>query len=197
MEDNDTIEKYCYGNNLANCDNYGGLYKWNEMMQYTTQQGAQGICPPGWHIPEDEEWKILEGAVDSQYRIGNQIWNFYGLRGYDAGKNLKTISGWNGNGNGTDLFGFSGLPGGYRYSNGYFYYITNTACGGHLPKAISAAHGTATLVITIRKLTGTMVTTKNSVSVCVAFAIINIWFFDFSTVGVLVETGLEYRARPS
>ena len=122
MEDNDTIEKYCYGSNPANCDNYGGLYVWNEMMQYTTQQGAQGICPPGWHIPEDEEWKILEGAVDSHYGIGNQIWNLYGLRGYDAGKNLKTISGWNGNGNGTDLFGFSGMPGGYRYSNGYFYY---------------------------------------------------------------------------
>ena len=124
MEDNDTIEKYCYGNNPANCDNYGGLYIWDEMMQYTTQQGVQGICPPGWHIPKDEEWKILEGAVDSQYRIGNQIWNSYGLRGYDAGKKLKTTSGWNGNGNGTDLFGFSGLPGGgYLYNNGNFYYI--------------------------------------------------------------------------
>ena len=124
MEDNDTIEKYCYGNNPANCDNYGGLYKWNEMMQYITQQGVQGICPPDWHLPTDEEWKVLEGAVDSQYGIGNQIWNSYGLRGYDAGKILKTISGWNSNGNGTNLFGFSGLPGGYRYSNGYFYYIS-------------------------------------------------------------------------
>ena len=124
MEDNDTIEKYCYGNNPANCDNYGGLYIWDEMMQYTTQQGAQGICPSGWHIPEDEEWKILEGAVDSQYGIGDQIWNYYGLRGYDAGKNLKTTSGWSSNGNGTDLFGFSGLPGGgYLYNNGNFYYI--------------------------------------------------------------------------
>jgi uncharacterized protein (TIGR02145 family) len=122
MEDNDTIEKYCYGNSPANCDNYGGLYIWDEMMQYNTQQGIQGICPPNWHIPTDEEWKILEGAVDSLYGIGNQIWNLYGLRGYDAGKNLKTISGWNSNGNGTDLFGFSGMSGGYLYSNGYFYY---------------------------------------------------------------------------
>lgn len=124
MEDNDTIEKYCYGNNHTNCENYGGLYIWDEMMQYSTQQGIQGICPPDWHIPTDEEWKILEGVADSQYGIGNQIWNIYGLRGYDAGKNLKTTSGWSGNGNGTDLFGFSGLPGGgYLYNTGNFYYI--------------------------------------------------------------------------
>jgi len=123
MEDNNTIEKYCYGNNPANCDQYGGLYKWNEMMQYNTQQGIQGICPPGWHLPTDEEWKVLEGAVDSQYRIGDQIWNSYGLRGYDAGTNLKSTSEWNGNGNGTDLFGFLGLPGGYLHNQDYFYRI--------------------------------------------------------------------------
>jgi hypothetical protein len=35
---------------------YGSLYQWSEMMQYTTQQGAQGICPPGWRLPVDEDW---------------------------------------------------------------------------------------------------------------------------------------------
>ncbi len=122
-EDNDTIEKYCYGNSLASCENYGGLYSWNEMMQYNTQQGIQGICPPGWHLPTDEEWKVLEGAVDSQSGIGSQTWNLYGLRGYDAGTKLKSTGGWYANGNGTDLFGFSGLPGGYRHGSNYFYYI--------------------------------------------------------------------------
>jgi len=91
-------------------------------MQYTIQEGVQGICPPGWHLPTDEEWKLLEGTVDSQYRIGDPAWDLYGdYRGYDAGNNLKTISGWNENGNGTDLFGFSGLPGGIR--NGYGNFI--------------------------------------------------------------------------
>ena len=47
MTNNGIIEKYCYDNNPANCAIYGGLYQWNEMMQYTTQQGAQGICPNG------------------------------------------------------------------------------------------------------------------------------------------------------
>ena len=69
--DNATIEKYCYGYSThgdagqlatgeANCDTYGGLYQWDEMMQYETQEGTQGICPAGWHIPSDDEWKTLE-----------------------------------------------------------------------------------------------------------------------------------------
>jgi uncharacterized protein (TIGR02145 family) len=115
MTDNDTIEKYCYHNEPDSCTKYGGLYQWWEMMQYATQQGTQGICPPGWHLPTDAEWKVLEGAVDSQYGIGDPGWDDWNFRGFDAGTNLKTTSGWYQNGNGTDLFGFSGLPGGYRY----------------------------------------------------------------------------------
>jgi uncharacterized protein (TIGR02145 family) len=115
-------EKYCYNNIPDNCTIYGGLYQWNEMMKYTTQQGTQGICPPGWHLPTDEEWKVLEGAVDSQYGIGNPEWDIWAYRGYDAGTNLKTTSGWNDNGNGTDLFGFSGQPGGGRFYGGEFIY---------------------------------------------------------------------------
>jgi uncharacterized protein (TIGR02145 family) len=119
---NSIIEKYCYNNVEDSCDKYGGLYQWREMMQYTTQQGAQGICPPGWHLPTDEEWKMLEGAVDSQYEIGDAEWDLHWHnRGYEAGTNLKTISGWYGNGNGTDLYGFSGLPCGGRNIGGSFY----------------------------------------------------------------------------
>ncbi|MBW6460450.1 MAG: hypothetical protein K0B08_07735 [Bacteroidales bacterium] len=114
QSNNGTIEKYCYENKQDSCTKYGGLYQWNEAMQYTTQPGAQGICPPGWHIPRDEEWKVLEGAADSQYGIDNNIWDNNGYRGYNAGTNLKNTSGWYFNGNGTDLYGFSGLPGGRR-----------------------------------------------------------------------------------
>jgi uncharacterized protein (TIGR02145 family) len=122
MTDNDTIEKYCYNNEPDSCIKYGGLYQWNEMMQYTSHLGAQGICPPGWHLPTDEEWKVLEGAADSYYGIGDNSWNDWGYRGTDAGTNLKATSGWHANGNGTDLFGFSGLPGGCHslYPNGIF-----------------------------------------------------------------------------
>ena len=47
MYNNGVIEKYCYNNDPLNCNIYGGLYQWNEMMHYSTQQGIQGICPAG------------------------------------------------------------------------------------------------------------------------------------------------------
>lgn len=102
----------------------------------TMINGTQGICPPGWHLPTDEEWKVLEGAVDSLYGIGCTEWDLpLSYRGYDAGKNLKTTSGWYVNGNGADRFGFSGLPGG-RYIDGLFSYVgssgfwwSSTECG--------------------------------------------------------------------
>ena len=120
MVNNGIIEKYCFNNLPDSCTKYGGLYQWDEMMQYTTQPGVQGICPPDWHLPTDEDWKILEGALDSYYPIGDNVWDSRGLRGFDVGKNLKTTSGWMNNGNGTDLFGFSALPASYRILTGGF-----------------------------------------------------------------------------
>ena len=120
MTNNGIIEKYCYDNDPVNCDEYGGLYQWNEMMEYTTTPGVQGICPAGWHIPTDDEIKILEGTVDSQYPVGDPIWDYEGFRGFDAGLNLKSTSGWYNNGNGIDLFGFTALPGGNRDNYGGF-----------------------------------------------------------------------------
>ena len=125
MTDNGVIEKYCYDDNPANCDEYGGFYQWNEMIQYMSATGLQGICPEGWRIPSDDEWKILEGTVDSQYPVGDPIWNNMGWRGFDAGLNLKSTNGWYNNGNGTDLFGFTSLPAGCRNYNGSFSYINN------------------------------------------------------------------------
>ncbi|MBI9039675.1 MAG: hypothetical protein JEY97_16210 [Bacteroidales bacterium] len=125
MTDNNVIEKYCYDNDPANCDEYGGLYQWNEIMQYTTTQGVQGICPSGWHLPTDDEWKILEGTVDSQYPVGDPIWDNMDWRGYDAGLNLKSTSGWNSDDNRIDEFGFIALACGYRSTNGNFTDIGN------------------------------------------------------------------------
>jgi uncharacterized protein (TIGR02145 family) len=128
MTDNGIIEKYCYDNEEDSCDIYGGLYQWNEMMQYTTTQGAQGICPPGWHIPTDEEWKILEGAVDSKYGVGHYIWDYHFIRGFDSGKNLKSTTGWFDGGNGLNIYSFKVLPGGARNDTGDF---TSMKKGGY------------------------------------------------------------------
>ncbi|MDP1623438.1 MAG: FISUMP domain-containing protein [Bacteroidales bacterium] len=48
---NGILEKYCHSNNPDSCIKYGGLYQWDEMMQYVTQQGSRGICPPDWLRP--------------------------------------------------------------------------------------------------------------------------------------------------
>lgn len=94
-----------YYNDINNADTFGILYNW-----YAVNTGK--LCPCGWHVPSDEEWKYLEGYVDMKYGIGNPIWDNEGLRGYNAGLRLKTISGWRVGINGTDNFGFSGIPGG-------------------------------------------------------------------------------------
>lgn len=124
LSNNAVIEKYCYNNNPTYCTIYGGLYSWDEAMEYDTTAGTQGICPNGWHIPTDNEWKILEGNTDSQYGVGSPVWNGTGInRGYDAGGNLKEngLSHWaTPNLGATNSSGFTGLPGGIRYSYGAF-----------------------------------------------------------------------------
>jgi uncharacterized protein (TIGR02145 family) len=122
---NGIIEKYCQNNEESNCEIYGGLYTWHEMMQYGNQAGAQGICPGNWHIPDDEAWKTLEGTADSQYEPGDPVWDGTHWRGFDAGKNLKSVSGWQTN-SGTDLLGFTALPGG-TYGSGSFYHLGSYA----------------------------------------------------------------------
>ena len=81
-----TLEKYCYGNTESNCTTYGGLYQWNEAMQYITAEGAQGICPVDSHIPSDNDWKILEMQLGMTQVQADAI----DLRGTDQGTKLKS-----------------------------------------------------------------------------------------------------------
>jgi len=123
MADNDVIEKYCYNDDPQMCDQFGALYQWPEIMYYSLGSGKQGICPDGWHIPTDEEMKVLEGAADSQYAVGDPIWDNLGYRGFDAGGNLKEsgTSNWNyPNLGATNSSGFGSLPHGYRKDDGSF-----------------------------------------------------------------------------
>ncbi len=119
---NNIIEKYCMVDMASLCDLFGGLYSWNEMMKYTNETGGQGICPDGWHVPEDIEWQILEGSVDSENKIGNAIWGYNAWRGSDAGGNLKQTGTelWEyPNTGATNAYGFTALPGGY-YVQGFW-----------------------------------------------------------------------------
>lgn len=121
MSNDGVIEKWCYDDLEENCVAYGGLFDWYEIMQYTVNPRTRGICPEGWHIPTDEDWKVLEGAADTQYGIGDLVWDQYSRRGFDQALNLKSGTGWVTGGNGTDLVGFNGLPAGIKLPDGAFY----------------------------------------------------------------------------
>jgi uncharacterized protein (TIGR02145 family) len=82
---NGTVEKYCYNNLETNCDTHGALYQWDEMMQYSTGSMHQGICPDGWHIPSDEEWKDLELFLGMNVKGADST----GFRGTNQGTQLK------------------------------------------------------------------------------------------------------------
>lgn len=106
---NSTIEKYCYGNAPSSCNTYGGLYQWNEAMQYITTEGSQGICPPGWHIPTYAEFQTLRTTVNND------------------GNRLKAIGQGSGGGAGTNTSGFSALLAGIRYYQGSFLWLGGSA----------------------------------------------------------------------
>ncbi|MCF8307388.1 MAG: hypothetical protein K9I68_00105 [Bacteroidales bacterium] len=108
----ETDNSWCYDNDPDNGDTYGRLYNW---------EAALDACPDGWHLPSDEEWKTLEMELGmSQSEADDDGW-----RGYDQGEQMKSTSGWNSNGNGTNSSGFSALPGGFRHSDGSFYTLGN------------------------------------------------------------------------
>lgn len=125
QEDNGIIEKYCYDNNPVLCEKYGGLYQWGEAMQYDTSESTQGICPTGWHIPSDSEWKILEMYLGmSREAVDTLLW-----RGIDHGFMIQPEG----------ETGFEALRGGNRSFIGRFneigsagYFWTSTIAGdGH------------------------------------------------------------------
>jgi uncharacterized protein (TIGR02145 family) len=66
-------EKYCYNNLTANCNQYGGLYQWDELMNYTDTPMGQGICPPGWHVPSESDWTILFNYYQGNSRAGRPM----------------------------------------------------------------------------------------------------------------------------
>jgi len=115
--DNGIIEKYAVNNSSEYCDSFGGLYQWHEMMDYATTESAQGVCPDGWYIPTDTEWKELEMYLGMSQAEADG----YALRGSTEGGKLKEIGTtyWTSpNTAATNEVGFTALAGGYRDYNG-------------------------------------------------------------------------------
>ena len=127
---NAVIEKYCYNDSTYDCDVYGGLYQWNEMMQYSATPGAQGICPTGWHVPTEAEAITLATYVGGAPAAGGKL------------KEAGTGHFRSPNTGATNEFGFTMLATGYSYvpatlpsipyysnmfQNGYFHTSTDYA----------------------------------------------------------------------
>ena len=111
----ETSNSWWYNNSTENGEVYGRLYIWDDALI---------ACPNGWHLPGDDDWKVLEMYLGMSQSEADQP----GWRGTDEGKKLKSTSGWAQSGNGTDVIGFTALPGGAGYVPGtssHIGYIAN------------------------------------------------------------------------
>lgn len=79
------VQKYCYNDIESNCTTYGAIYQWGEMMNYSTVEGSQGICPTGAHVPTDNDWKILEVYLGMTQAEADAT----GYRGADQGNKMR------------------------------------------------------------------------------------------------------------
>jgi len=126
----------CYGDDTGGdsqnkCGTYGRLYNWATAMGISSSYNSsyyypsdsykyRGVCPQGWHIPNDSEWSALISYVESSKGCSSC-----------AAKYLKSTSGWSScSASGSsysclDSYGFSALPGGYGSSYGGFYDVGN------------------------------------------------------------------------
>jgi len=112
----------CYGDKTGgdsqnHCGTYGRLYDWatamaNSPASSANPSGVQGVCPAGWHLPSEGEWKALDLFIKRDQRCSDC-----------ATEHLKSPTLWN-EGTGLDTYGFAALPGGYGISGylGNFYF---------------------------------------------------------------------------
>ena len=104
--DDGIAQRTCYDNDPANCALYGGLYEWDEVMNFAASSnsdpsGVQGICPDGWEVPSDAAYQDLERS------LGMAPWEVDLLddwRGAPVGARIKDGGG----------SGFDGLLSGWR-----------------------------------------------------------------------------------
>jgi len=109
---------YCwYDNSSSEMEVYGGLYTWAAAVNggsgsSSNPSGIQGVCPDGWHLPSEEEWKELVFHLDG-----------YSEAGYFL-KEEGNLHWGGGNWGASNLSGFTALPGGRRDLDGTFDALT-------------------------------------------------------------------------
>ncbi|WP_290726623.1 FISUMP domain-containing protein, partial [Fibrobacter sp. UBA2449] len=104
--DDTTIERYCYDRDTTNCDRYGGLYQWAEMMQLPSrcntescadliQPNHQGICPDGWRLLTQDDFYIVLKAENNKHGIEDVRAGSFGGYNYTGYSLVGAGSVWN------------------------------------------------------------------------------------------------------
>ncbi len=118
---------YCYNNNAADCDAYGALYTFTTAMSLNgvggfsnstycgtlgachvnAQAGGRGVCPVGWHVPTDLEWKTMYNTIENiTGGLANQT-NRTGEFGTNAANYLRKCNDMQYDYSAIDRYGFS------------------------------------------------------------------------------------------
>jgi uncharacterized protein (TIGR02145 family) len=124
---------------------FGYLYNWYAITD------SRKLCPDGWHVPTDAEWTIMIKTLDPNQAVNSgNVLTFTGVQSTIAGTVMKSKTtnpsvgsglGWNPGSPGTNLSGFSGLPGGYRSYPGIFHNIINTATFWSATEVVGSSFG--------------------------------------------------------
>jgi uncharacterized protein (TIGR02145 family) len=83
QRDNCVPEKYCYNDLGSACLTSGGLYQWDELMAYSDIPASQGLCPPAWHVPTENDWATLFLTFFSNAFAGSPLL-YSGYSGFNA-----------------------------------------------------------------------------------------------------------------
>ena len=117
QSDDSKIERYCYDNDTTNCEEYGGLYQWAEMMQLPSECNTkscadqikpnhQGICPVGWRLLTYDDFYIVVHANGNKNGVADVRAMGFGGHNYS---------------------GYSLIGSGYRTNEGQFEELNETA----------------------------------------------------------------------
>ena len=94
QKDDSKIERYCYDNDTTNCDRYGGLYQWAEMMNLpfecnskscadSIKPNHKGICPDDWRLLNYNDFYIIVNSNGNTHSVEG-VRSTYGFGGYNT-----------------------------------------------------------------------------------------------------------------
>ena len=124
------IQKYCFNNEEANCDIYGGLYTLDELMNYSSTESSQGICPIGWRVPSNIDFVTLSTYLGGDEEAGSKLKE----RGIVHFKPTNTSA--------TYSSGFTGLPSGYLRNDSVIVFAEKNTTGYFYTSSLSNLEGT-------------------------------------------------------